>query len=234
MPSPTTAYELIKGAFRRVGITASGETPTADEANDALSDFNDLLELMSTENLFVYGQANETFPTVAGQAAYTIGPAGNFNTTRPVRIPSAYCTVTGIDYPIDVIGPEEYDDISLKTEQQQIIERLAYVNDYPLGRIYLWPTPSAIVSLVLSTDRVLTQVATLTTTITYPPGYLTYMKHALALMIAPDYGVTPDPTVAAIAQSSKANLKRANRIKRVARFDSMIADTNPTSWQSGG
>lgn len=219
--------------MRRGGITTAGETPTADEANDALTCLNDVLELMSTENLFVYGQVNETFPTVVGQASYTIGPAGNFNTTRPVRIEEAYCTVQGVDYPIEVIGNVEYDGIALKTDQQQIIQKLLYLNDYPLGRIYLWPTPAAVVSLVLSTDRVLTQIASLATTINLPPGYALYLECATALMILPEYGMAADSTIGAIAQATKSAIKRANKIKQVARFDAELGVGPAVSWRNG-
>jgi hypothetical protein len=233
MPSPTTAYELIKASMRLVGITAPGETPTADEANDALDMLNDIVEEMSTQNLFVYGEAVETFPTVAGTATYTIGPAGTFNTVRPVRIADAYCTVSGLDYPIQIIGQTQYDDISLKTQQQQIIEQLLYINDYPLGRITLWPVPSAVVSLVLSTDRVLTQIASTATTISLPPAYVLYLKHALGILLCPEYGQSPSDVIVRTAMSTKAALKRANKGKNIARFDSMLCDVGPITYRNG-
>lgn len=221
--------------MRVVGIISSGagETPTADESNDALDSLNDLLEAMSLENLFVWGQADQTFTTVAGQATRTIGPTGQFVAlARPVRISDAYCTVQGVDYPIEIIGAEEYNAIQLKTQQQQIIERLLYVNDFPNGIITLWPTPSAAVSLVLSIDRVMTSIATTATALTYPPGYLNYMKHALGIMLAPDYGVTPDQSVLDIARGARAALKRANKEKYVARFDSALSEGPVSSWQN--
>lgn len=233
MPSPTTAYDLIKASMRLVGITSPGETPTADEANDALDMLNDIIEEMSTQNLFVYGAANETFPTVAGQSVYTIGPAGNWNTTRPVRIADAYCTVQGIDYPIQMIGQIQFDDISLKTQQQQIIEQLLYINDYPLGRITLWPVPSAVVSIVLSTDRVLTQIASTATAISLPPAYVLYLKHALAILLCPEYGQSPSDVIVRTAMTSKAALKRANKGKNISRFDSMLCDVGPITYQKG-
>lgn len=233
MPSPTTAYELIKSAMRVVGITAAGETPTADEANDALSSLNDLLETMSTENLFVWGRVNQTFNTVAAQASYTIGAGGNFNTDRPIRISSAYCTCDGVDFPITIIGQDEYNAFALKTEQQKIIERLLYVNDFPLGVITLWPTPQAIVSLTLSIDRVLTQIAALGTTINYPPGYMMFMKHALGLLLAPEYGIDVSEEVGAAARHARASVKRTNKKKRVATFDAALAPGQPVSWQAG-
>jgi hypothetical protein len=112
--------------------------------------------------------------------------------------------VNGVDYPINIIGQQQYNEITLKTQQQQIIEQLLYINDFPNGIITLWPTPSAAVPLVLSIDRVMTAIATTATALTYPPGYLIYMKHALGLMLAPDYGVTPSQIVVDIARGSKA------------------------------
>jgi hypothetical protein len=235
MPSPTTALALIEGAMRVVGIISSGvgETPTADEASDGLEALNDLLELMSLENLFVWSSAAETFTTVAGQATRTIGPTGQFVTSaRPVRISDAYCTVSGVDYPINIIGYDQYAAIPLKTQQQQIIEQLLYINDFPNGLVTLWPTPSAAVPLTLNIDRVMTAIASTATVLSYPPGYLNYMKHALGLMLAPDYGVTPSQIVVDIARTSKASIKRANKQKVIAKFDAMLSDSYPASWQN--
>jgi len=233
MPSPTTAYDLIKGAMRKVGITAAGETPTADEANDALADLNDLIEGMSIDNLFVWGSASVPFTTVAGQATRTIGPTGQFVSDRPVRITNAFCTYGGVDYPIEIIGQEEYDNITLKTQQCQIIERLAYVNDFPNGLLYMWPVPQSAIPLVIGIDRVLTQVASTATVMTFPPGYLKFMMHELGIALAPEYGVTPLQSVVDIATSTRAALKRANKIRRKASFDPALVCRSGSNWRTG-
>lgn len=237
MASGQTALDLIKGAMRLVGVIATGETPSPDEANDGLNTLNDLLETWTTENLSVYGELNESFNTVGGQGSpaspYTIGPSGNFNTVRPVRIAGAYCTFNGVDFPIDLIGQDEYNLISLKTMQQPIVQKMLYVPENPLGKILLWPVPSGVIPLVMSTDRILTSVATLSTVIIYPPGYYIAMKHALAIMLAPDYGATPSVEVTTIATVTKANIKRANKQKRVARFDEALTSGDPVIWQTG-
>lgn len=233
MAAGQTALELLKGSMRLVGIIATGETPTADESSDGLNTLNDLLEIWSTESLAVYGEANEVFATIAGQATYTIGPAGNFNTVRPVRISGGYCTFGGIDFPIDTgMAQDEYDAIPLKTMQQSIVERLMYINDNPLGRITLWPVPSGIVPLVLGTSRILTSIAALATVIVFPPGYYIALKHALAIMLAADYGATPSQAVIDVARGSKAAIKRANKTRKLASFDAALADT-PVMWQTG-
>lgn len=234
MAAGQTAFDLIKGSMRLVGIIGTGETPSADEANDGLNTLNDLLEVWSTESLAVYGEANEVFATVAGQATYTIGPAGNFNTVRPVRISGGYCTFGGVDFPIDVgMAQGEYDEIPLKTMQQSIVERLMYINDNPLGRITLYPVPSQIVPLILGTSRILTSIPTLATVIAFPPGYYIALKHALAIMLAPDYGATPSQETIGIATLSKATIKRANRSRSLASFDSALTGGQPSIWQTG-
>lgn len=233
MSSPTTAYDLIKGAMRKVGITAAGETPTADEANDALTDLNDLIESMSIDNLFVWGAASEVFTTTANQASRTIGPTGNFVTARPVRITNAFCTYGGVDFPIELIGQEEYDNISLKTQTGQIIEKMAYVNDFPNGLLYMWPVPSSAIPLVIGIDRILTSVASTATVMTFPPGYLNFMMHELGIKLAPEYGVEPMPDVQKIAARSRAALKRANKLRRRVYFDEALQPCYVATWQTG-
>lgn len=234
MPSGVTAGALVKSAMRLGGATAVGETPTSDEMTDGLSALNDLLENWSTQNLAVYGGAVETFPTVAGQATYTIGVGGNWNTVRPIRInDNSYCTFQGVDFPINRIGQDEYNLIALKTQQQPIIEKLLYVNDNPLGRVTLWPVPAQIVNISLDSDRILMAVADITTVMMLPPGYLLAMKHALWILMAPDYGRTVTDEVKDVARSSFAAIKRANKVKRVSRYDSALVGDDPVTWQSG-
>jgi len=220
--------------MRLIGAIATGETPTADEMNDGLSSFNDLLEILSTSNLAVYGSAVETFATVATQALYTIGPAGNWNTARPVRIAGdATCTFNGVDFPVTQIGQGEYDAIGLKTQQQPIIEKLLYVNANPLGLITLWPVPSGIVNITLNTDRVLTAVTDVNTAIIFPPGYLFMMRYMLGIIIAPDFGISIPPEISGIAATALASVKRANKIKRQSTFDGALVESGPAIWQTG-
>lgn len=234
MPSPSTSGVLVRSSLRLLGVIAVGETPTADEMNDGVSSVNDLLEILSISNLAVYGGANEVFATVAGQATYTIGPGGNWNTIRPVRIAGdAICTFNGVDFPVEQIGQGDYNDIGLKTQQQPIVEKLLYVNDNPLGLITLWPVPSGIVNITMSTDRVLTSVADAFTAMVYPPGYLLTMRYMLAILMAPDYGVTVAPEIMSVATSSLAALKRANKLRRTMSFDGALVDSGPTIYQTG-
>jgi hypothetical protein len=229
-----TAGVLVRRSMRLLGVIATGETPTADEMNDGLGSLNDLLQNLSLQNLAVYDAATQTFQTVAGQALYTIGPSGNWNTWRPVRISgNPTCTFNGVDFPVDLIGQDEYDMIGLKTQQQPIVEKMLYVNENPLGLITLWPIPSGIVNITINSDRVLTNVDSISTSMIFPPGYLLMMRYALAILMAPDYGVTVSQEILGVASKSMADIKRANKVKRRSTFDGALVDSGPTIWQTG-
>lgn len=221
MPSPTTVYDIVVKAMLHLGAIASGEVPNADEASDGLDAFNDVLETWSLQNLAIYGGDVEAFNTVAGQASYTIGPTGNWVTTRPQHdIAQAYCTVNSTDFPIGIWTQEEYNAVAVKQSGSQVIERLAYINDFPNGIIKLYPTPSAVVSVKLIWAAVLTSAPTLATVINLPPGYARALAYAVAVELSAQYGAGID--VSAQARSTLAYIKKANRTPPIVSFDSTL------------
>lgn len=230
----TSALDLITSSMRLATILASGETPTADEAIDGLKSLNDILENWSLERLSVWQIDNATLALTVGQASYTVGAGGNLNITRPVRVgASSFVRVSGADFPVEQWGMPEYDAVAVK-DIGGIPQRLVYLNEYPLGQIFLYPVPSQAMTLNLSFDRVLTFPVTLSTQLAFPPGYEKALRYTLATNLAPEYGVQPPPAVAAIAATSKGDLKRANKVRVLSAFDPMLqADTGFAYWQRG-
>lgn len=222
MPSPTTAETIIGDALGLTNAIGSDQTLTADEGSDCLRKFNDLLEIFSTKSLAVYGQANQTFNTIVGQSVYTIGTGGNWNTARPARIVEpAYATYNGSSFPAYPITQDEYNSIPVKTQTQEFPTSYLYVNDSPLGLVTLFPVPSAVVPITLSLDRVLSSIASLGTTLTFPPGYAMVFQYKLAIMLAPMFGkkISQYPDVVQIANDSFADICRANKKIRLLSFD---------------
>jgi hypothetical protein len=234
MPSPTTALQIMRGALGLTNAVGTDQTLTADEITDCLAKFNDLVEDFSTQSLAVYGQANQTFNTVAGQAVYTIGVGGNWNTARPVRIDQpAYSTINGVTFQCESIGQEEYNLISYKAQPQEFPNFYLYVNDYPLGLVTLWPVPNSVTPITFSIDRVLSQVAAAGTSISFPPGYAKAFTYKLGVELAPLFGkkISEYPDVVAIAQETFGNIKRANKKISVQRFDPMFSG-NSRAWRN--
>jgi len=230
----TSALDLITSSMRLATILASGETPTADEAIDGLKSLNDILENWSLERLSVWQVENQVFALTPGQASYTVGPAGDFNMTRPVRVSAtSFVRVSGADFPVEQWGQGEYDQVAVK-DIGGIPQRLLYLNTYPLGGITLYPQPSQAMDLHLSFDRVLTFPVTLATQLAFPPGYEKALRFTLATNLAPEYGVTPPHSVGAIAASSKGDLKRANKVRVLSAYDQTLQGNSGFAyWQRG-
>ena len=69
--------DIITGALKDIGVIASGETPTSEEAQDAFYMLNDILDQWSNESMMVYYKTEIVFPVTSGQTQYTIGPGGS-------------------------------------------------------------------------------------------------------------------------------------------------------------
>lgn len=222
MPSPTTAQQIIRDALSLTNAVGLDQTLSADELSDSLRVLNDLMEDWSTQNMAVYGQANQTFNTVAGQAVYTIGTGGDWNTTRPERINDpAYSTINGVTFPCVSMTQGQYNMLAVKGQQQQFPDRYLYVNEFPLGLVTLWPVPNAITPITFSIDRILSQITDVNTTISFPEGYAKAFKYCLGVELAPLYGkrITDYPTVLETRNTIMGNIKRANKKLRVMGYD---------------
>lgn len=222
MPSPTTALQIIEDALDLTNAVGADETLTNDEVATGLRTLNDLLEIFSTRNLAVYGQANQTFNTVVGTKTYTIGTGGTWNTTRPERIGDvAYSTINTVTFPCGSMTQEEYNLIAVKDQTQDWPYRFLYVNEFPLGLVTLWPVPSAVTPVTFSIDRQLTAISNAAATISFPPGYAMVFKYKLAVMLSSSFGtqISKFPDVVATSVSAFADICRANKKKRVMNYD---------------
>lgn len=235
MPSPTTALDLITRAMKLAKLISAAETPTAEEATDALDTLNDILENWGTEPMALWGTSNFVGATVGGQATYSIGPGGNFDTTRPAQINGAFTTFNGVDFPLDVVTQLDYNRIALKGYQQPIPNQLLYVNDFPLGLVTLWPVPTSAMPITLTFDRLLTQIPNLATEINYPPGAARALRYALAVELATEFGAPLDAAMLGIAADAKADYKRSNKVPVRASYDAALTGRYGTgNWRTGG
>jgi hypothetical protein len=207
----TTANEIISRSLRLLQVLGQGRrTLTANELSDGLESLNSMLEAFSIERLMVYQILEENFPLVAGTANYTIGVGGTFNTTRPVKIESAFLRdSSSIDYPLQIINNEAYDSVTLKTTSSRP-QYLFYDPIYPLAYVRLMYVPQYADTIYINSWKQLQQFTDGTTSIALPPGYLRMIVYNLAIEMNAEYGTKLAPEVVAIATQSKGALKRLN------------------------
>jgi len=137
-----TAGNIVTRALKNCGIGLNGETPTAQETNDALEDLNILMKAYSPKGLKTYLQYTISVTLVASTKNYSIGPTGDVVADRPVEITQAFRRNSdNVDTEVNLVSKQEYFQLSDKDSSGPPIQ-IYY--DYKLtnSEINIWPVPT--------------------------------------------------------------------------------------------
>ncbi|CAB4161687.1 hypothetical protein UFOVP761_43 [uncultured Caudovirales phage] len=227
-PTQPTVGELINGALRLIGMLAESETPSAATADDALVAMQQMIDSWSTERLSIFTTQEQVFTWPAGSLSRTLGPTGDFIGNRPIQLDDSTYFIdpsNGISFGIKIINQQQYDGIAVKTVTSSYPQVLWINTNYPNIDMHIYPVPTRSLEWHFISVDPLTQPATLSTTLAFPPGYLRAFRYNLACEIAPEFGVEPSPQVQRIAMTSKRNLKRINNPEDVMSIPYSIVGT---------
>ena len=229
----TTALDLITGALIDLGVYAPGETVTDADAEYCLGKLNDLLDSWSNESLACYANLEQSVVLQVGVSQYTIGSGGMIAAPRPLRIQTgpgaAYITDFNNNvFGVDVIPQDQWNMLGNRTVTSNIPDTIFYDPQYPLGIINVYPTPSIGYTLYFDSYLQLSEFSSLSTTVSFPPGYVRAIKSNLAIEVKPGFkDAQIDPIIVEVASRSIAAIKRSNIKENVAVFDpELIAKGN--------
>jgi hypothetical protein len=210
--SGATGLYLINfsdGEFRSAnftnGLTAVTWTPALTGTPSTTASVN-----LNTVTMSV--NATQTL-TSGDQITYTT--PGDFQFQRPARIRKSFTRVTtsaasGLDYWFEMISFERYNEIGLKTVPGPWPYLASYQPTFPLGTLWVYPSPSISGQVFLYTDLILSQFTSLTQLVNLPQGYNRALKKLLALELCPTFGKTPSPQLILQAKEAKNLLKDQN------------------------
>ena len=211
----TTALDIIHQSLKICGAIGVGQTPLAEDANDALIAMNAMLAQWRHRRWLVYHLRQVDF-IPDGSVSYTIGPGGYIDTIRPDRIEYAFfrlITQTGgnnVDYPLQVLqAREDYDRIALKT----LSSFPAYLfcdTAFPLGNIFVWPVPNSTYHVHMSVKGELQSFPTLTTQYALPEEYEEAIKLNLAIRLSMTYQLPVSPQLATLVKVALNTVKNTN------------------------
>jgi hypothetical protein len=149
-----TTKELITAALQTIGELSPGQQPNDEEAASGLRLLNTILENWEVQHRKVFIIDNLRFPLISGKSTYTMGPGGEFDSYRPVKIQSAnflYSDDTnpdhGVAHSIELTNSVQWAQIREKSVAGQRPLKLYNDNDFPLLRLRLWPVPTAAADL---------------------------------------------------------------------------------------
>ncbi|ABV74295.1 hypothetical protein BA3_0010 [Thalassomonas phage BA3] len=231
-----TVGDIIRSSMRKIGVLAAGEPLPANEGDDALEVFAQMVDAWTNETLLIPVVNVVTKVLVENQPEYTIGiypepvpdplPSNHIETGRPERILSAFIRDRyDTDYIQEIIDVETYSRISRKTNTSRP-SRFYVSKGWPLNTILFESVPYQDETLHLEVVQPLSEIlptACLTDVINLPPGYERALIYNLCLELASEWGKEVTALVATQAVEGKKWLKRNNYRPLVLGADRAVA-----------
>ena len=201
-----TPLDLIRLALRDAGVNGQGQTPSAEDNNDAFLHLNMMLAQWTRKRWMVFHLVDVS-KVSTGATSYTLGTGGDFNTPRTDQIDSAFVRITSgvtpVDRPVMVINArEDYNRIVAKTVGT-FPDCVFYDAAYPTGTVYFYPVAAAsIYELHLTVKAELTRFPDLTTAINLPEEYQEALLINLGVRLQLSYQLPTDNRMVALAKTS--------------------------------
>jgi hypothetical protein len=250
------AGDIIKSALRKIRAYKPGEVIDAAEVTDNLSVLNDLIDMLSVDDLMIPSSTTEVFTLTEGQYMYTIGPGGDFDTTLPEEIDARSSFSRdpfGVDYPLEPMTEREYNRIAIKSNMSgfnyadgtyyangsiyvngraidSIPFRIWYDQQFPIGRLWFYPPPIAGFTLFLVSTKALTSYDDISQAVVLPTGYRTMLIYNLAVMLADEYGKPITAGVGTIAKESRNQLQHQNAKPIMANLSNVPSGSRRRGW----
>lgn len=213
----TTALDIITQAMKKAGVLGVGQTPLAEDTNDAFQDLNDMLGQWQRKRWLVFHLVDYAVMGT-GNEYYTVGPGQEFDISpRPDKIESAFfrqlvqSQPNQIDYPLSIIAArEDYNLIALK-QLQTFPQYLFYDSGFPIAKAYAWPLIQAnLYELHLTVKQTLNQFTALNDVVELPLEYMAALKFNLAIRLRQAYALPPDPVLVGLAKDALNVIRNAN------------------------
>ena len=185
---------IITSALRKLGVVASGQTPSSDDIDSGAMALNMLVAELRTIGMPLWARKEYTLPTlVAGTASYEIGIGKTFNTAYPVHLLQAFrqdgSNTTKIY--MEIIPNFNFNLYPTSSGGTPI-----QINYQPLvnyGKINIWPVPDA--NAVANSDITIIYQAPFqyfdaaADTMDFPEEWYLAVVYKLAVLLAPEWGI---------------------------------------------
>ncbi|MCU1301964.1 MAG: hypothetical protein JWQ87_2248 [Candidatus Sulfotelmatobacter sp.] len=230
--STSSALDLIKGAMRNLNIYATGEEPSADEAQDALVILNQMIDTWNGEGLMIFTTVITDFPLTSSKQIYTLGTGGDFNIARPAEIDRASIVILSnpqqpLEYPIPVYSTQDWQEkVPIKNVPGNLPLLIYDDGGFPLRTLTFWPVASDSTLFRLYSWQQLTQFNDLQQVASYPPGYMEALRYNLAIRLAPEFQKSVPPETAVLAMNAMAKIKTSNADDTQLRSDLSSSSTS--------
>jgi hypothetical protein len=224
-----TIQSIITGALRQLNVIGASEPPQAQDTAICLEALNALMDSLSNSLSNIFTITPLRFLLTANKEAYTLGPGGDWDTPRPMRIETAnvmlYPAIGG-DGSIGQTSSTQFFGLKLANYSQFAQQPLRFVGStwptmlyddcaYPLRTVRLWPVPQNAFAIELWMWAPLSTYTDLTADLNLPKGYERYLTLKLAVEVAPEFGKQVSDTTRANLEQAETAIKTLNKQTQV-------------------
>jgi hypothetical protein len=233
-----TAGDICLKAAQMLGVY-DAQTPLTDSDAQLLLDLlNSMMDEWSNYTLACYEILEQSVMLVPGQNQYTIGPGGQINATRPLKIltdpGTAYVQDSnGNNYPMQVVPKDKWNLYSNRSSlvNSNFPDVLYYDPQFPLGVINVMPYPNIAYEMFFDSMAQLGEFSNLNTTVSLPPGYNIAMFSNLAVLSKPFFlDAQLPPEIIQTAARTLGAVKRTNIRDIYALYDQEIVSSAQISY----
>ncbi len=191
--------QVIKGALRKIGVLAAGESPTTSQTDDAAEALNALIKAWHAEGMPLWAITSHTFTVVDGTNTYNIGVGQTLNTVAPLRIFQAFYTLTCTGQSAVQMNVYNRNDFNILPNSTTIegepvnlyYQPVVVASDFK-GIIKLWPTPqNSTTQVTVHYTRPFQDLDTSTDNLDFPAHYVQALIMNLAWVLCGEYGIPP-------------------------------------------
>jgi hypothetical protein len=244
-----TFGDIISQAFFDAGITDSpGQTMPPNHTTAAANQLNRLIASYNNRPPWLYRTRSDIFTLTALVDPifyYTMGPTGQWVTTRPVGplpgkgiVNANILTGDGISLPVRILGDEEWQTETLKEISTSIPWALWNDGAFPNSKIYLRGYPDSGYRIEIYQREQIAAFSSVGETFAMAPGYEDALTLTLAEKLrASGYKIlTPNPGLAEQARTARVYLTSIQTNAPLMRSDAsgMFDGDDVWDWRTGG
>ena len=179
-----TPDRVIRMGLQDAGKLQRGSDPNPEQLADGMNRLNDIINLEQTQGLKLWLQFDLPIPLVAGKNPYTLGPGGDVNMTKPMRVIDSnyYVDQFNTRRPLILMSRDEYTKLS-QTNQQGPINSLwpDVQQNQIVVSFWLVPDANAATGVAhLCIQQQVQNIVSLTDTMNFPQEWFMFLRWAFA------------------------------------------------------
>lgn len=190
-PGTVAVRPLLYMALRLAHVThfadATANAPSPDQIADAILLGQLMISQAQLKRAMIFSISIAQYPLTAAKEIYTIGPNGDFNAPRPVKIEASNIILpngTPVYVPVFQGSFREFSQLSVQQIPGAIPKFLYCDYDTPLSNIYVVPQDQGGDSLELYTWQAVPTIQTVDDVVAWSPGYDDWFTNNLAVRLA--------------------------------------------------